>query len=103
MKEVVPQDLFYQPGIRACLVDGEDPSALDDLCKGIIVGCEERDTLLRCEEVGGVGDLAEQFDKRRQRLLTCERCCEVLRRGKRGSECCQWEAVGTHDGELLRS
>jgi hypothetical protein len=51
---MVIEDLLDEPRICAGLTDAEDASGAQDGGEGMVVGCEERDILLRGEDVGGV-------------------------------------------------
>jgi hypothetical protein len=95
-EQVVSQDLLDESGIDSSLLNAEDATFRNDGCKCIVAWCEERDVLLRREEFGGVLNLTEQSDESGERFLAGEDCCEVLCRGKGGSECCQEKIVGTH-------
>lgn len=103
LEQVVPQNLLDESRVDSSLLDAEDTTIRNDGCEGIVAWCEESDILLRCEERGGVLDLAEQSDERGERFLAREDCCEVLCRGEGGSECCQEKIVGTHFSEISKA
>jgi hypothetical protein len=95
LEQVVPQDLLDESGVDGRLIDAEDATTLDDSCKGIVARREERDILLRGEELGRVFDFAEQSHERGERFLARKHCCEVLCRGEGGGGCCE-EMASTH-------
>ena len=95
-EQMVSQDLLDEARVDSSLIDAEDATALDDGRESIVARREERDVLLRCEELGGVLDLTEQPDERRERFLAREHCCEVLCYSKGSSGCCQEKVVRAH-------
>jgi hypothetical protein len=95
LEQVVPQDLLDKSRVDGRLIDAEDSATLDNSCKSIVARREERDVLLRSEELGRVFDLAEQSHERGERFLARQHRCEVLCCDEGGSGCCE-EMADTH-------
>ena len=95
---MVSENLLDETRVDGCLLDAEDAAFGHDRSESVVGRCEQRDVVLRGEEGGRVGDLAEQAEEGGEVLLGLDRGCEIGSlseyRGERGG--CEEEGVATH-------
>ena len=101
---MVAQDLLDETRVDGRLFDAEDAAFGHDRSESVVGRCEQRDVVLRGEEGGRVGDLAEQAEEGGEVLLGLDRGCEIGSlseyRGERGG--CEEEGVATHCGWISK-